>query len=113
MVFFTEALALITRQINCEYVNAGDKALKWLITASELPHYIFLDLNMPKMNGIDVLKAIKSHLHLQNIPVIIYSTSKNDRHQLEAKNAGASKYIIKPYKQSELIKELSSVFEAI
>ncbi len=112
-MFFIDALASIGRQINCEYFNAGEKALKWLTNTNELPHYIFLDLNMPKMNGLEVLKALKSQFHLQNIPVIIYSTSRNERHQQEAKSFGASQYVVKPYKQSELIQELISVFEVL
>jgi CheY-like chemotaxis protein len=105
-VLFIEALADIDETIDCEYYNNGEQALRWLTTTGILPDYIFLDLNMPKMNGIEVLKAIKSDRRISAIPVIIYSTSRNDLHQLEVKKMGAALYIIKPYSLADLKNEI-------
>ena len=112
-LLFVEALADIKKQIHCEYYNSGERALKWLATTIDLPHYIFLDLNMPRMNGIDLLKEIKGKPQFQHIPVIIYSTSRNEMHQKEAKRLGASLYIIKPYRQRDLKNEIQFVIENI
>jgi len=108
---FLDALADIDNQISCEYFNAGELALKWLAGATVLPDYIFLDLNMPKMNGLEVLAAIKTQNHIKSIPVIIYSTSSNDAHKHEAKSIGAASYIVKPYTKHDLKKAIQSVFQ--
>jgi two-component system response regulator len=64
--------------------------------SNKYPRFILLDLNMPKMDGHEVLKKIKADNELKKIPVIIFSTT---RHQLEVKmcyDLGANTYIVKP-----------------
>ena len=60
------------------------------------PDIILLDLNMPKMNGLEALKAIKSHAVLCSIPVIILTTSKADHDICDSYAFGASSFITKP-----------------
>jgi CheY-like chemotaxis protein len=113
MTLFFEAVSGINQQIDCQYFNIGELALKWLAETTHLPDYIFLDLNMPKMNGLEVLKAIKGQQHIKDIPVIVYSTSRNEAHRQEAKNLGAALYIIKPYRLIDLTAEIQSVLETL
>ena len=112
-LLFFDALAEIDGRIQCEYFNHGEQALKWLSAIKDLPNYIFLDLNMPRMNGIEILKAVKSDLRTADIPVIIYSTSHNQQHREEAKRLGASWYIVKPYRLEDLKKEILFAIESI
>lgn len=60
------------------------------------PDVIFLDLNLPKKNGIEVLKQIKQTPHLQKIPVIVLTTSGDNMDVSLSYSAGASSYIQKP-----------------
>src|SRR5215218_1222243 len=60
------------------------------------PNYIFLDINMPGMNGIDVLKKIKKTATIKNIPVFMYSTSDGFKSKLAAARLGVSQYFRKP-----------------
>ncbi|HVM31491.1 MAG TPA: response regulator [bacterium] len=60
------------------------------------PCFILLDLNMPRMDGRDVLKIIKADEQLRNIPVVILTTSKAEEDILKTYNLGANSYITKP-----------------
>lgn len=72
--------------------------------------YIFLDINMPLMNGIDVLKLIKNDEHLKNIPIIIFSTSDGRAYKKMALNLGAASYFTKPTSINGLYKIFQQVF---
>jgi CheY-like chemotaxis protein len=69
-----------------------------------LPKVILLDLNMPKKDGRECLKEIKTHPKLKTIPIVIYSTSSNPDDIAYAYENGASSYITKPYSYQELVK---------
>lgn len=79
----------------------GEEALDLLNQKEQQPDIIFLDLNMPKMNGLEFLKEIKSKQCLQHIPAIILSTSNNHQDLKDAYISGASGYIVKPLKYEE------------
>jgi CheY-like chemotaxis protein len=87
----------------------GYEALELLAIANTLPDYIFVDLNMPRMGGMQFLKEIKQHDTLKNIPVIIYSTSSNPADIAKTKELGAVSFITKPSRSSELCKLLQSI----
>lgn len=77
--FFAKALKEISIATNLKTVNNGERLMDYLDRNSErLPDALFLDLNMPRKNGAECLAEIKSKKKLQQLPVIIYSTSLND-----------------------------------
>lgn len=65
-------------------------------TSNNLPRIILLDLNLPKLNGIELLKLIKGHETLKIIPVIMLTTSRNERDISEAYKNHANSYLSKP-----------------
>ena len=73
--FFRSAIRKNNPLYNCIESENGADALKLLREAKQLPDFIFLDLNMPKMDGRECLKELKKDENLKKIPVIIYSTS--------------------------------------
>ena len=73
--FFRSAIRKNNPSYECIEAEDGADALKQLQKAKHLPDFIFLDLNMPKMDGRECLKEIKKDKTLKKIPVIIYSTS--------------------------------------
>lgn len=85
-------------------VPNGEEALKFLRhqgvfsepDKSPRPGIIFLDLNMPVMNGIEFLKVIKTDNDLRRIPVIVLTTSKADEDRVASFNLSVAGYIIKP-----------------
>jgi CheY-like chemotaxis protein len=77
----------------------GEEALAWIPrweAGETKPAVILLDLNMPRIDGLTVLKALKSHPEYRNIPIVILTTSKEDRDISKAYVLGANSYIVKP-----------------
>jgi CheY-like chemotaxis protein len=80
----------------------GEEALEYLRNpVNEMPCFILLDLNMPKMNGLEFLKVIKIDERLKKIPVIVLTTSKEDCDIIDSFELSVAGYLIKPvdYKQ--------------
>ena len=80
----------------------GEEALQYLRDdANEKPCIILLDLNMPKMNGIEFLRIVKADDNLKTIPVIVLTTSKEDHDVIDSFELSVAGYMIKPvdYKQ--------------
>jgi CheY-like chemotaxis protein len=73
------------------------------------PGLIILDLNMPRKNGQQALKEIKADPSLQNIPVVVLTTSKADEDVLRSYNLGASSYICKPVNFEKLVGIMKSL----
>lgn len=107
---FSLALNAIDKDIQCITAKDGIEALNVLETDQRLtPDFIFLDLNMLRMNGRECLKEIKKIPHLREIPVIIYSTSSAQKDITETILLGAADYIVKPPSISILTKRLEQV----
>jgi CheY-like chemotaxis protein len=106
---FKSALAQVDETIHLIIAGNGKEALQMLSAQAQLPDYIFLDLNMPRMSGIQFLTEIKKSETLHNIPVIVYSTSNHPDDKGKAMDAGATKFFTKPAKFSELCYLLQSL----
>lgn len=89
----------------------GEEALDKLAQKEQLPDLIFLDLNMPKMNGLEFLRELKSNADLRYIPVIILSTSNNLQDLKEAYKTGAAGYIVKPLKYEDYVYKIKCLIE--
>lgn len=83
--------------------NNGEDALKILQKKEELPDIILLDLNMPKLNGIEFLNILKADGILRYIPTIILTTSKNQKDLVECYKIGIAGYVIKPLKYDDYV----------
>lgn len=106
---FKSALAKVDEELELITATNGYEALNILATASTLPDYIFVDLNMPRMGGLQFLKEIKQTDKLKNIPVIIYTTSSNPVDVARTKELGAVSFITKPSRFTELCSLLRSL----
>lgn len=108
---FLEALAAVNGSITCHSCRNGQEAINKIDKLDEKPHLIFLDINMPIMNGWQCLKYLKSHHVYKHIPVIIYSTSSHQRDKEIATDLGALCFFTKPNNFNELKKALKIIFE--
>jgi CheY-like chemotaxis protein len=100
-------------QVNHSVINSvnGEEAMKYLTSPdTEKPFVILLDLNMPKMNGIELLKVMKIHPELKTIPVIVLTTSKEQQDVLDSFEFGASGYMVKPVDYSKFVEILRRIF---
>lgn len=89
----------------------GEEALKILNKKEQLPDIILLDLNMPKMNGIEFLSILKKDNELKYIPTIILTTSINRKDMLECYKIGIAGYVIKPLKFDDYIESIKRLLE--
>jgi len=109
-LFFREAFEKIKIKTRVKTVNDGVELMKHLIkNGNELPHILFLDLNMPRKNGMDCLLEIKRNNNLKDIPIAIYSTSASEEDIEETFVKGANVYIKKPSDFGTLKKILEEV----
>jgi CheY-like chemotaxis protein len=83
----------------------GEEGLEFLRNTAELPGLIFLDINMPKMNGIEFLQELKKNEEWLQIPIVVLTTSKDEQDKLHTFKLGISGYMIKPVSY-ELFKEM-------
>ncbi|HYG16930.1 MAG TPA: response regulator [Bacteroidia bacterium] len=97
-----EAIHEIDSSIKCRTATDGREALALLQNMDDAPDMIFLDLNMPKINGKQCLNEIKKTERFNTVPVIIYTTSKLSEDIAETRNMGASCFITKPNTYREL-----------
>jgi response regulator of citrate/malate metabolism len=108
---FIMTINTVNKNINCITANDGAEALILLNDQSQLiPDYIFLDVNMPKVNGVECLKKIKMIARLKNCKIFMYSTTSEKSIVTETKKLGATDFIIKPALTSELEMILSKIF---
>jgi CheY-like chemotaxis protein len=89
------------------YEESGETALSYLnaLSENELPSVIVLDLNMPKLNGTQVLRKLKENKKFKDITVIIYSTSVNHIEKEQTLKLGAHSYVIKPSSYEECLEK--------
>lgn len=105
-LLFKEAVKSVDTAITVTHLEQCDQdpsKFPWLE-----PDLIFLDLNMPRCNGFDVLKKLKAG-ELKNVPVVIFTTSRNQAHIDKAYQQGATLYLPKPFSYSGLEEAVRSL----
>jgi CheY-like chemotaxis protein len=112
--FLIEVAREICCSINFVLASSFSEAMDILKDSNNsLPDFIFLDLNMPRINGKQGLEYLKNNPKLSSIPVIIYTTSKLPEDMEDTKNLGAAHFITKPHSSIQLKKEIEFVLKEI
>jgi CheY-like chemotaxis protein len=106
------SMALEEIQFDFQLTSAynATQALDMLKSGKATPDFIFLDLNMPRINGKQCLVEIKNIPRVESIPVIIYSTSSEIKDLLEVQRLGAEAYIVKSSSIKDLVSALTDFF---
>lgn len=92
-----------------EIARDGVAALEYLATAAILPTFVLLDLKLPKVDGLEVLKRIRAETRLRLLPVVVLTSSKEEQDVIQSYGLGANSYIRKPvdFEQfSEAVRQL-------
>lgn len=99
------------------WVKDGEEALDFIFAQGEyshrnpedLPKLILLDLRMPKVDGLEVLQRIKAEENTRKIPVVVLTSSKEDRDIVESYELGVNSYVSKPVEFDQFIDAVSTL----
>ncbi|MBW2647390.1 MAG: response regulator [Deltaproteobacteria bacterium] len=93
-----------------ETAENGEEALEWLKdTNNERPCIILLDLNMPRMNGIEFLRVVKQDESLKMIPIVVLTTSREEQDKVESFKLGAAGYMMKPVDYQQFVEVVRTI----
>jgi len=99
------------------HLEDGSEALDFLFATGKFagreltpqPKLLLLDIKMPKVNGIEVLRIIKSNEATRNIPVVIMTSSGEDKDMVESYNLGVNSYVVKPVQFENFSKAIMEI----
>jgi CheY-like chemotaxis protein len=109
---FLDAVNSIYPSIHCLTARDGLEGLRFLRDSYILPDLIFLDVNMPVMDGWEFMRELKMNEHLKDIPVIVYSTYMSQNEMDGFKKLGAHMCLKKQAGYGKLCQELGSILRA-
>lgn len=108
-VTMRKMVAFTLRGAGFEVVEAGDGAEALTKVKAQSFDLIITDLNMPNMNGIEFTRAARQHLGARKVPILILTTESELTKKNEARAAGATGWIVKPFEQAQLISVVKRV----
>lgn len=99
------------------HVKDGEELLQYVFcsgvwagrNAAELPRLIIVDLKMPKVDGLEVIRKLKSEKRTSMIPVVLFTSSKEEKDIMESYGLGVNSYIVKPVEFELYIKAVSAM----
>lgn len=95
---------------NLVHLEDGQEALDYLYDENnEMPKLILMDVKMPRVDGIEVLRKLKSDDKRKVIPVVMLTSSKEDKDIIEAYNLGVNAYIVKPVDFDQFVKAVTQL----
>lgn len=95
--------------IEIDWAKDGEEAVELIMDNTINPDLIILDIKMPRMNGFDVLKVLKTNQKTKHIPIVILSTSTNKNDIIQAYSLYANSYVTKPIEITEFRSKLKSI----
>lgn len=108
---FNRVLSTMNLKHKIIEANNGEEAITILKVKEIVPDIILLDLNMPKINGIEFLGILKADEYLKYIPAIILTTSNNRKDVMECYRMGIAGYLLKPLKYDDYVDSIKKLLE--
>jgi two-component system response regulator len=117
-VFFTlRALEEVIAENSVKVFRDGSEALDFLLakgphlahSSAGLPHLVLLDMNLPRLNGIEVLKRLRMEERTRNVPVVVFTTSKQEADVSACYACGANSFVTKPIGSDEFARTVITV----
>ena len=103
------ALKKIGLQGGLAIARDGAEALEYLRSSRPKPKVIFLDLKLPKIDGIEVLRRVRADDRTKAIPVVVLTSSREERDVMDTYNLGLNSYIVKPVDFSNFVHAVSEL----
>ncbi len=111
---FSDALEELGMEAAVTHFADGNEGVQKLHEKTiAAPDIIFLDINMPHIDGWDCLRELKTIAYLQKIPIVMYSTSNFEQLDISPEDIGATAFLTKPDNFNELKERLSSLFSQL
>jgi DNA-binding response OmpR family regulator len=107
--FICRSLSFVLRKDDYEVFEArdGEEALE--VIRTEKPDLVFLDVMMPKMNGFDVVRAVRAEEHLADILIVLLTAKGQDADRQTGEDAGANDYMTKPFSPTKILERARSL----
>lgn len=105
-----QACALSDPPVHLTLVQNSDEALEWMagVTAQDLPNLLLLDLNLPKLSGLAVMRRLRMEVLLKDLPVVVFSSVHEPADVQQSYQVGANSFVEKPQSVDEFSKLLST-----
>ncbi len=104
-----QMVAMTLKSAGHTVIEAGDGAQGYEQATSYTVDAVITDLNMPVMNGIEFIRKYRTHPSSKGVPILLLTTESDDELKRQAKEAGATGWIVKPFKQDQLIAVIKKV----
>ena len=104
-----QMVAMTLRSAGHTVLEAVDGSHGYDQATGNTVHAVITDLNMPNMNGIEFIRKYREHPSSKGVPIILLTTESSDELKREAKEAGATGWIVKPFKQDQLLAVIKKV----
>lgn len=108
---FEMALQRIDSNYSFSVAHDGVEGLQKLTSDDFVPDFIFLDINMPRMDGMQCLPELRKLKHLKQSRIIMYSTTNDDKVRKASQQLGADEFMVKPSKLTLLVNDLMRIIE--
>lgn len=95
----------------CDIRQAGNGVEALQCTAQKAPDLMVVDINMPEMNGLELIRAVRSDPITANVPIVVITTEGSDEDIRRGMQAGATEYLVKPFQPQKLHAIVDRMFE--
>lgn len=113
-IVFADLASESGARADVQILSGGQEALDFLLSQAaqdKLPDVVLLDLNMPQVDGLSVLRSIRQHPAIATLPVVMLSTSRERADVQRAYALGANAYVVKPLDYDHFHRTISSVLD--
>jgi len=104
-----EMVSFTLKGAGYQILEAEDGAKGLDVINANAVNVVITDLNMPNMNGLDMIKAIRSNPRFSAVPILMLTTEGDASKKVEGRNAGATGWIVKPFQPDKLIEVIKKV----
>jgi two-component system chemotaxis response regulator CheY len=111
-VSIRQMIKVVLAPLGHNVIEAGDGAQGLAKAKASRPDLVITDLNMPVMNGMELIRALRALPALTGLPIVFLTTESSDAVKQEAKKAGATGWITKPFSQEQLLGVVNKLVRA-